>query len=75
MYGEIEPRFAARVIMAAPGKGEDPDGQAGDFYPGLKGSDFQGMTSDAFIVTGERDAHPFFASRATWRSDAFTESP
>lgn len=75
VYGEIEPRFAARVIMAAPGRGEDLDGQAGDFYPGLKGSNFAGMTRDALIVTGEKDAHPFFASRATWRSDAFSESP
>ncbi|GAA4682710.1 alpha/beta hydrolase family protein [Frondihabitans cladoniiphilus] len=75
VYGEIEPRFAARVLMAAPGNGEDLDGQAGDFYPGLKGSNFAGMTPEALIITGEKDAHPFFASRATWRGDAFTESP
>ncbi|MDQ2743653.1 MAG: hypothetical protein M3Z66_15360 [Chloroflexota bacterium] len=38
IYGQIEDRFAARVILAAPGRGEEPDGQAVDFYPGLKGS-------------------------------------
>lgn len=74
-YGEIEPRIAARVILAAPGKGEDLDGQAGEFYPGLKGANFAGMTPDALVVNGEKDAHPFFASRATWRNDAYTESP
>lgn len=74
-YGTIEPRFAARVIMAAPGRGEDLDGQAAELYPGLKGANFSGMTPEALVVTGEKDAHPFFASRETWRSDAFTESP
>lgn len=75
VYGEVEPGFAARVIMAAPGRGEDLDGQAREVYPGLKGTNFTGMTPEALVVIGEKDAHPFFASRSTWRGDAFTDSP
>lgn len=74
-YGEIEDRFAARVILAAPGKGADLDGPAGELYPELKGGDFSGMTPPALVVTGEKDFNPFFASRRTWRADAYTESP
>ena len=74
-YGDIEQRFGARVLLAAPGRGEHFDGPAGEFYPGLKGTNFAGMASDALVVTGERDVNAFFTSHATWRSDAYTESP
>lgn len=74
-YGEVEDRFAARVILCAPGSGKDLDGQAKDLYPGLRGISFSGMTARALVVTGENDAHPFFSSRQTWRSDAYTQSP
>lgn len=75
VWGEIEGRISARVLMAAPGRGSDLDGQAREIYPALTGTDFSRMAPPALIVTGENDAHPFFASRGSWRSDAFTDSP
>ncbi|MDQ2743654.1 MAG: hypothetical protein M3Z66_15365 [Chloroflexota bacterium] len=33
------------------------------------------MTPAALVVTGENDAHAFFASRSVLRADAYTESP
>ncbi|MGV8872646.1 MAG: alpha/beta hydrolase family protein [Rhodococcus sp. (in: high G+C Gram-positive bacteria)] len=75
VHGAVDPRIAARVIIAAAGNGADLDGQARELYPELKGINFAGMTPDALIVTGENDAHPFFASRSTWRRDAYNESP
>lgn len=74
-YGGVEERFAARVIMCAPGVGDDLDGEFRDSYVSLKGMEFSGMTPRALVVTGEKDAHPFFSSRSTWRSDAYTRSP
>ncbi|MDO4919608.1 alpha/beta fold hydrolase [Kocuria sp.] len=75
VWGETEERISARVLMAAPGRGSDLDGQVREIYPALTGTDFSHMTPPALIVTGENDAHPFFASRSSWRSDAFTDSP
>ena len=74
-YGAIEDRITARVLLAAPGKGEDLDGPAGEHYPGLLGTDFTAMTPEVLVVTGEKDTHPFFASRQDWRSDAYALSP
>lgn len=74
-WGAVEPRLSARVLLAAPGRGADMDGPAAGPYAALAGTDFTTMTVPALIVTGENDAHPFFASRTSWRRDAYTDSP
>lgn len=68
-------RIKVGVIIAAPGKGSDLDGPAGERFPDLKKNTFERMTTPALIVAGAKDANPAFSSRKDWRSDAYHLSP
>lgn len=73
--GAVDARFGARVMIAAPGRGEDLNGPAAQPYAALTTTDFDGMTPEVLVVVGERDRHPFFSDRRDWRGDAYTAAP
>ncbi|TDE53207.1 alpha/beta hydrolase [Nonomuraea mesophila] len=73
--GAVDDRFSARVMIAAPGRGEDLNGPAAQPYVALTSTDFGGMTPKVLIVVGEKDWHPFFSDRKDWRSDPYTAAP
>jgi hypothetical protein len=53
--GAVDARFGARVMIAAPGRGEDLDGPAAQPYAALTSTNFDGMTPKVLIVVGEKD--------------------
>jgi hypothetical protein len=69
--GAVDGRFAARVMIAAPGRGEDLNGPAAEPYVALTSTAFGGMTPRVLVV-GEKDWSPFFSDRRDWRSDPYT---
>lgn len=69
-----EPRFKARVIIAAPGKGSDLAAFASEHYPVLKNNDFGTMTLPALIVAGDEDKSANFSDRDDWRADPYSFS-
>ncbi|MBT1709670.1 alpha/beta fold hydrolase [Fulvivirgaceae bacterium PWU5] len=69
-----EPRFKARVILAAPGKGSDLAAFASEHYPVLKNNDLATMTLPALVVAGDKDKNPNFSDRDDWRADPYTFS-
>lgn len=73
--GAVDGRFGARVMIAAPGRGEDMNGPAAEPYAALTSTDFDGMTPKVLIVTGEKDWLAFFSDRQDWRRDAYTAAP
>ncbi|PYC63392.1 chlorophyllase [Micromonospora arborensis] len=73
--GAVDARFSARVMIAAPGCGEDLNGPAAQPYVALTSTNFDGMTPKVLIVVGEKDWHPFFSDRQDWRSDPYTAAP
>ncbi|MGC4748044.1 alpha/beta hydrolase family protein [Micromonospora sp. DT201] len=73
--GAVDARFSARVMIAAPGCGEDLNGLAAQPYVALTSTNFDGMTPKVLIVVGEKDWHPFFSNRQDWRSDPYTAAP
>lgn len=73
--GEVDERFGARVMIAAPGRGEDMNGPAAAPYAALTSTNFDGMTPEVLVVSGERDWHPYFSDRQDWRSDAYAAAP
>ncbi len=75
VIGSVDERFGARVMIAAPGRGSDLDGDAKGPYGVLGSTTFEGMSPRVLVVTGQNDWHPFFSSRPDWRSDAYTDSP
>lgn len=73
--GAVDPRFGARVMIAAPGWGEDMNGPAAQPYAALASTVFDGMTPKVLVIVGEKDWHPFFSDRKDWRSDPYTGAP
>ncbi|MFJ6674711.1 alpha/beta hydrolase family protein [Actinosynnema sp. NPDC091369] len=73
--GTVDARFGARVMIAAPGRGEDLNGPAAQSYAVLTTTEFDGMTPEVLVVVGEKDWHPFFSDRRDWRSDPYTAAP
>ncbi|GGS64127.1 chlorophyllase [Streptomyces griseoviridis] len=73
--GAVDERFGARVMIAAPGRGEDLDGPAAQPYAPLTTTAFDGMTPKVLVVVGTKDQNPFFSGRQDWRSDAYTAAP
>jgi hypothetical protein len=73
--GAVDTRFGARVMIAAPGRGEDLNGPAAGPYAALTSTVFDGMTPKVLIVVGEKDWNPFFSDRPDWRSDPYTAAP
>ncbi|GAA4510299.1 hypothetical protein GCM10023191_072750 [Actinoallomurus oryzae] len=66
--GAVDGRFGARVMIAAPGRGEDLNGPAAQPYATLTTTNFDGMTPKVLIVVGEKDWHPFFSDRQDWQA-------
>lgn len=73
--GAVDTRFGARVMIAAPGRGEDLNGPAAVPYAPLTSTSFDGMTPRILVAVGEKDWHPFFSDRTDWRSDPYTAAP
>ncbi|NUT49072.1 MAG: chlorophyllase [Saccharothrix sp.] len=73
--GAVDARFGARVMIAAPGRGEDFTGPAAEPYAALTTTDFDGMTPEVLVVVGEKDWNPLFSDRRDWRGDAYTAAP
>ncbi|MEV4220391.1 chlorophyllase [Nonomuraea sp. NPDC049725] len=73
--GAVDDRFSARVMITAPGCGEDLNGPAAQLYTALTSTGFDGMTPKALIVVGEKDWNPFFSDRQDWRSDPYVAAP
>jgi hypothetical protein len=73
--GAIDARFGARVMIAAPGRGEDLNGPAAQPYAALASTAFDGMTPKVLVVVGEKDWNPVFSDRRDWRSDPYTAAP
>ncbi|MEV4799428.1 hypothetical protein AB0K18_05375 [Nonomuraea sp. NPDC049421] len=48
----VDERFAARVMIAAPGRGEDMNGPAAQPYAALTTTGFSGMTPKVLAVVG-----------------------
>ncbi|GAB2954527.1 alpha/beta hydrolase family protein [Nonomuraea fastidiosa] len=73
--GAVDDRFGARVMIAAPGRGEDMNGPAAEPYAELTTTSFDRMTPKVLVVTGEKDYNPFFSDRQDWRRDPYTAAP
>ncbi len=71
----LDERITARVMIAAPGRGEDLAAAAVERMPALGTVDFDTMTPPVLVIVGGEDHNPFFSNRASWHSDAYLASP
>ncbi|MFE3187453.1 alpha/beta hydrolase family protein [Nocardia sp. NPDC059240] len=71
-----EPRIAAGILFAAPGRGDAVTDFVSQHYPFLATSDFATMTTPALVVAGDKDASPHLtAAGPDWHVDAYTFAP
>lgn len=73
----IEPRIAAGVLLAAPGRGGDAlSAFAATNYPFFSTTDFSKMTTPALIVAGDKDDSPHLTVKgASWHADPYFLAP
>ncbi|MFJ8043698.1 alpha/beta hydrolase family protein [Kitasatospora sp. NPDC096147] len=72
-----DPRIAAGVLLAAPGRGGDAlTGFVAEHYPFLSGTDFSRMARPALVVAGDRDASAHLTvAGPDWHADPYVLSP
>lgn len=71
----MDERITARVMIAAPGRGDNLAAAALERMPALGTVNFDSMTPPVLVIVGGNDHNPFFSDRAEWRSDAYFASP
>ncbi|MET4781055.1 chlorophyllase [Glaciihabitans sp. UYNi722] len=71
----LDERITARVMIAAPGRGDDLAAAALERMPALGTVNFDTMTPPVLVIVGGKDHSPFFSERSDWRSDAYLASP
>ncbi|MGW4246532.1 alpha/beta hydrolase family protein [Nocardia sp. NPDC004722] len=71
-----EPRIAAGILLAAPGRGDAVTDFVAQRYPFLSTTDFTAMTSPALVVAGDKDASAHLtAAGPDWHVDPYTFAP
>lgn len=76
VFGKLEPRIKAGVILTGVGKGGDSLSESGQAMVPFFGPDFSTMTAPALVVIGEEDVSPHLTSRgADWHADSYSCAP
>ncbi|MFJ9036988.1 alpha/beta hydrolase family protein [Streptomyces sp. NPDC102406] len=71
-----EPRIAAGVLLAAPGRGDVLNGPMADQLPAFRSIDFSSMTTPALVVAGDKDDSRHFTDMGPqWHADPYTLAP
>jgi dienelactone hydrolase len=72
-----DPRFAAGLIMSAPGRGDSSlSDYAAEHYPVFLGTEFSHITTPIMVVRGENDVSEHLTTRGPdWYRDAYTDAP
>lgn len=72
-----EPRIAAGVLLAAPGRGGDAlTPSVAEDYPFLASTDFSAMRAPALVVIGDRDDSPHLTvAGPDWHADPYVLAP
>lgn len=72
----LEPRIAAGVLLAAPGRGDALSAYAAEHYPFFATIDFSSMTTPALVVAGDADGSPHLTTTgAAWHADPYALAP
>ncbi|GAB2512660.1 alpha/beta hydrolase family protein [Nocardia heshunensis] len=76
LVSHAEPRIAAGMLFAAPGRGDAVTDFVAQNYPFLSTTDFTTMTTPALVVAGDKDASPHLtAAGPDWHVDPYTFAP